>query len=64
MVVYFFNRFYFIHSLSQDKRPSQLDSGFTRAVLARALDVWQQASRLTFTEINSNQADIVVSFAK
>ncbi|XP_041979195.1 matrix metalloproteinase-2-like [Aricia agestis] len=51
-------------SLSLSRRPSQLDPHRTREVLARALDVWQQASRLTFTEINSDDADIVVSFAK
>ncbi|GBP69321.1 hypothetical protein EVAR_49608_1 [Eumeta japonica] len=51
-------------SLSQSRPPSQLDVYATRRVLARALDVWQQASRLTFTELNSDEADIVVSFAK
>ncbi|XP_038210086.1 matrix metalloproteinase-2-like [Zerene cesonia] len=51
-------------SLSQSRRPSQLDPHGTRSVLARALDVWEQASRLTFTEVNSDDADIVVSFAK
>ncbi|CAH2262858.1 jg9231 [Pararge aegeria aegeria] len=50
--------------LSQSRRPSQIDPHGTRSVLARALDVWQQASRLTFTEINSDDADIVVSFSK
>ncbi|CAH2096084.1 unnamed protein product [Euphydryas editha] len=50
-------------SLSQVRRPSQLDPHGTRSVLARALDVWEQASRLTFTEVNSDDADIVVSFA-
>ncbi|KAJ8731273.1 hypothetical protein PYW07_004437 [Mythimna separata] len=51
-------------SLSSSRRPSQLDPHQTRGVLARALDVWAQASRLTFTEVNSDEADIVVSFAK
>ncbi|XP_049873115.1 matrix metalloproteinase-14-like [Pectinophora gossypiella] len=51
-------------SLSSLRRPSQLDPYHTRSVLARALDVWEQASRLTFTEVNSDDADIVVSFAK
>ncbi|XP_048478627.1 matrix metalloproteinase-2 isoform X2 [Plutella xylostella] len=50
--------------LSSLRRPSTLDPHHTRAVLARALDVWEQASRLTFTEVNSDEADIVVSFAK
>ncbi|KAJ2949188.1 hypothetical protein O0L34_g6131 [Tuta absoluta] len=51
-------------SLSSFRRPSQLDPHHTRSVLKRALDVWEQASRLTFKEINSDEADIVVSFAK
>ncbi|XP_053609179.1 matrix metalloproteinase-2-like [Plodia interpunctella] len=51
-------------SLKSDRHPSQLDPYGTRDVLARALDVWEQASRLTFREINSDDADIVVSFAK
>lgn len=51
-------------SLKSDRHPSQLDAYGTRDVLARALDVWEQASLLTFREINSDEADIVVSFAK
>ncbi|KAI5637262.1 matrixin domain-containing protein [Phthorimaea operculella] len=50
--------------LSSFRRPSQLDPHHTRSVLKRALDVWEQASRLTFKEVNSDEADIVVSFAK
>ncbi|KAL4715417.1 hypothetical protein ACJJTC_015320 [Scirpophaga incertulas] len=50
--------------MSSSRVPSQIDFHGTRSVLARALDVWEQASRLTFTEINSDDADIVVSFAK
>lgn len=53
-----------VPSLSSTRRPSQLDPYGTRSVLSRALDVWAQASRLTFTEVNSDEADIVVSFAK
>lgn len=55
---------YVVNSLSSSRRPSLLSPHGTRSVLARALDVWEQASRLTFTEINSDEADIVVSFAK
>lgn len=51
-------------SLSSYRRPSTLDIGGTRRELAKALDVWQQASRLTFTEVNSEDSDILVSFAK
>ncbi|XP_063536564.1 matrix metalloproteinase-2 [Cydia strobilella] len=51
-------------SLSSTRRPAALSAYGTRSVLARALDVWEQASRLTFTEINSDDADIVVSFAR
>lgn len=64
LFVYHIHNFLLVHSMSSTRVPSQLDLHGTRSVLARALDVWQQASRLTFTEINSDEADIVVSFAK
>jgi hypothetical protein len=35
-----------------------------RAELHRALDVWAQNSKLTFREVNDDQADILVFFER
>ncbi|KAL7289641.1 hypothetical protein TKK_0016371 [Trichogramma kaykai] len=43
-------------------RPSGLETGGVRRELSRALDVWAKNSKLTFQEINSDSADILVSF--
>jgi hypothetical protein len=39
-----------------------MDSGQIRYQVHRALNLWQEASRLTFTEVNHEDADIRVSF--
>ncbi|OXU31482.1 hypothetical protein TSAR_017006 [Trichomalopsis sarcophagae] len=44
------------------ERPSGLETGGVRRELARALDVWAKNSKLTFHEINSDAADILISF--
>lgn len=48
----------------QTKYPRGLDQGRVRYVLSRALDVWAQNSKLTFQELDSAEADILVSFQR
>lgn len=43
---------------------STLNAGEVRRVLTNALAVWERNSKLTFHEVNSNQADIQVLFAR
>lgn len=57
---FFFN---FIFSLV-NQTMSTLDVGQVRRVLHEALDVWARSSPLTFKEVNSDEADIQVLFAK
>lgn len=40
----------------------QLDHGQVRREFYRALDLWAQPSKLTFTETNSDDADILIYF--
>lgn len=44
------------------RQPGRLNSGGVRMELARALDLWARNSKLTFQEINSDDADILVYF--
>jgi len=44
------------------KGTRDLDDGHVRYQISRAFDLWQTASTLTFTEINSDDADIRISF--
>ena len=39
-----------------------MENGQIRYQVQRALNLWQSASRLTFTEVNHDDADIRVSF--
>jgi hypothetical protein len=39
-----------------------MENGQIRYQVQRALNLWQAASRLTFTEVNHDDADIRVSF--
>lgn len=39
-----------------------MDETHIRYQVQRALNLWQSASRLTFTEVNRDDADIRVSF--
>lgn len=39
-----------------------MEEGHIRYQVQRALNLWQAASRLTFTEVNRDDADIRVSF--
>lgn len=39
-----------------------MENGQIRYQVHRALNLWQSASRLTFTEVNHDDADIRVSF--
>ncbi|KAK6638074.1 hypothetical protein RUM44_008499 [Polyplax serrata] len=43
-------------------QPRNLDGGQVRAVLYHALEVWAKHSKLTFQELNSDRADILVYF--
>lgn len=40
------------------------DAGKVRTMVARALRVWENNSKLTFREVYSDQADIQVLFAR
>ncbi|XP_066588730.1 matrix metalloproteinase-2 isoform X2 [Prorops nasuta] len=42
--------------------PNDLSKGGVRLELSKALDIWARNSKLTFQEINSNDADILVYF--
>ncbi|XP_034189072.2 matrix metalloproteinase-2 [Osmia lignaria lignaria] len=44
------------------EKPSGLDTGGVRLELSRALDLWARNSKLTFQEVNSDRADILVYF--
>ncbi|RLU17360.1 hypothetical protein DMN91_009594 [Ooceraea biroi] len=46
----------------RSEQPSGLNTGGVRLELSRALDLWARNSRLTFQEINSDRADILVYF--
>ncbi|XP_048509263.1 matrix metalloproteinase-2-like isoform X2 [Athalia rosae] len=46
------------------QEPGGLPTGQVRAALSRALDLWARNSKLTFQEINSDSADILVSFKR
>jgi len=41
-----------------------MDHGWVRSDLRKALQVWSKHSKLTFLEVNSESADILVSFEK
>ena len=43
-------------------QPRNLDGGQVRGVLYHALEVWAKHSKLTFQELNSDRADILVYF--
>ena len=51
----------FCYSL-RTEQPSGLDTGGVRFELSRALDLWARNSKLTFQEVNSDRADILVYF--
>ncbi|XP_043484667.1 matrix metalloproteinase-2 [Leptopilina heterotoma] len=44
------------------EQPSGLETGEVRLELSRALAIWSANSKLTFQEVNSDQADILVYF--
>ncbi|KAG7196485.1 hypothetical protein KM043_015774 [Ampulex compressa] len=44
------------------EQPSGLDTGGVRLELSKALDLWARNSKLTFQEVNSDRADILVYF--
>ena len=44
------------------ERPSGLETGRVRRELSRALAIWSKHSKLTFQEINSDKADILIFF--
>lgn len=43
-------------------KSGDMENGQVRYQVQRALNLWQSASRLTFTEVNHDDADIRVSF--
>ncbi|KAL2720610.1 matrix metalloproteinase-2 isoform X4, partial [Vespula squamosa] len=43
-------------------QPSGLETGGVRLELSKALDLWARNSKLTFQEVNSDRADILVYF--
>lgn len=49
-------------SLRRGAKSSDMENGQIRYQVHRALNLWQSASRLTFTEVNHDDADIRVSF--
>lgn len=51
-------------SLRRPPSTPRLNPHAVRAELGRALDVWAQHSKLTFTEVDSDRADILVYFHK
>lgn len=44
------------------EQPSGLGTGAVRLELSRALALWSENSKLTFQEVNSDRADILVFF--
>ncbi|KAK0093359.1 hypothetical protein PV326_013693 [Microctonus aethiopoides] len=44
--------------------PTGLDKNRVRQELSRALDLWARNSKLTFQEVNSEHADILISFQR
>ncbi|XP_014488662.1 PREDICTED: matrix metalloproteinase-2 [Dinoponera quadriceps] len=48
----------------RSEQPSGLDTGGVRLELSKALDLWARNSRLTFREINSDHADILIYFRR
>ncbi|XP_071645712.1 matrix metalloproteinase-2 isoform X1 [Temnothorax longispinosus] len=46
----------------RSEQPSGLDTGGVRLELSKALDLWARNSKLTFQEINSDRADILIYF--
>ncbi|XP_032683926.1 matrix metalloproteinase-2 isoform X1 [Odontomachus brunneus] len=46
----------------RSEQPSGLDTGGVRLELSKALDLWARNSKLTFREINSDRADILIYF--
>ena len=49
-------------SLRRGAKSRDMENGQIRYQVQRALNLWQAASRLTFTEVNHDDADIRVSF--
>lgn len=49
-------------SLNPSYTSSSLTVDTVRSTIAKALKVWSDASTLTFTEIQGEEADIVISF--
>lgn len=53
----------FVLSL-RTRRLDKVDHGWVRSDLNRAFQVWSKHSKLTFREVNSESADILVFFEK
>jgi len=53
----------FVHSL-RTRRLDKVDHGWVRSDLTKAFQVWSKYSKLTFREVNSESADILVFFEK
>jgi len=53
----------FVLSL-RTRRLDKVDHGWVRSDLNKAFQVWAQYSKLTFREVNSESADILVFFEK
>ncbi|KAF7378844.1 hypothetical protein HZH66_015078 [Vespula vulgaris] len=59
------NYFYCVSNTGYSLRtnqPSGLETGGVRLELSKALDLWARNSKLTFQEVNSDRADILVYF--
>lgn len=50
------------HFSLRTEQPSGLDTHEVRQELGRALDLWARNSKLTFREVNSDRADILIYF--
>lgn len=54
--------FFSFNSLRKGAKSKDMEETTIRYQVQRALNLWQAASRLTFTEVNRDDADIRVSF--
>lgn len=53
---------FYYHSVRNGSKTTGMNENDIRYQVYRALHLWQSASRLNFTEVNRDDADIRVSF--
>ena len=54
--------FFSLNSLRRGPKASGIEEGNIREQVHKALSLWQSASKLNFTEVNRDDADIRVYF--